>query len=503
MNIFVVEDEHWALKEMEALLKEYEPEHKIYAFENGEDAFEHVKKVKPDLIITDITMPRMNGLELIEKITEIDRSIKTIILTVHDTFNYAKTGIQLGVMDYLLKPVKKQALFEVTDKAIADIEKDQKLKREKEKWTINQLLFSSMEEASESAEINQKEYVFLYLLIGNWQTNTEKDHFLSELNLKNIMHKLGLPLDHFWVVHIDSRRKVMLLPKNDHLNIEHEFLPKLYEYLCAEGQVHMCYLNKEPQIELKDAFESAHKALTREKLFGKSTFINAKKESTPDKDLRSIWDIVRFLELSIEKGESARIKSYIEQLIQQLRKIVPTQKQLQDFIVDMNYAILFKLRQKKTMALEIDPINQNIDHLNHMVTFSELEKWLHTYFYQLAETFSPKDVAPKHLIPKVKRWVEQDYAKNITFLEFSDAHHVSLSYLSREFKAQTGMTFVEYLTEVRIKKAIELFEAGKERTVEVGELVGYHDPKHFRTVFKKVTNYTPKEYKQKRVKWKE
>lgn len=497
MNIFIVEDEYWSLKEMETLFKKYESMHTIYAFESGDDAYAHMHKVIPELILTDITMPRMNGLELIKKAKALNPSVETIILTVHDTFDYAKEGIHLGITDYLLKPIKKDKLFEVTDKVIANIEIEQKRQYEKENWMINQLLFTSMTETSDPIDISLNPCFFIYVLMGNWETQLKENDVLKKPDLNQMMYELGLPAKQLRLVHIDMRRQVILLPNKDIGHIEKSVLPTLFKYLNQKIHVHMCYLNKGKNMTLKQAFQLAHETLTKHKLFGYPTLIDAVNPPVTEVNLHSIWEIIRFIELTIEKGEQDQLRCYIRQVIEKLIDLSPSQQQLQRFLIDLNYAILYNLRQKKMMTLDLDTMQQDFDFLNYNVAYSELEKWLQDYFYKLTDTFSSKNIAAKQLIPKIQQWIEQDYAKHITFSEFSKAHHVSLSYLSKEFKRQTGVTFVDYLTEVRIRKALELFEAGKERTVEVGELVGYHDPKYFRSVFKKMTGMSPKAYKEK------
>ncbi len=143
MKLFLVEDEHWALKELVALCQIYEGEHTIYSFDNGDDALLQANDTRPDLVITDITMPGMNGLQLIRELNKLDPSVKFVILTVHDQFSYAQEGLRLGVIDYLLKPIKKDALYETIDRAFVRIASDEKIKSARNKWYLSQMLVSS------------------------------------------------------------------------------------------------------------------------------------------------------------------------------------------------------------------------------------------------------------------------------------------------------------------------------------------------------------------------
>ncbi len=180
----------------------------------------------------------------------------------------------------------------------------------------------------------------------------------------------------------------------------------------------------------------------------------------------------------------------------QLEKTKLSQKQLFRFLIDMYYAIIYKLQQSTSKEIRINESNDYFDQLETFTTFEQIKEWLNDLLNEIGKVTSHQDIAPKHLIPLVQSWINDSYSQNITFQQFADEHHVSVSYLSREFKEQTSMTFSEYLSNIRIDKAKKFFDKGMERTAEVGGLVGYQDPKHFRTVFKRITGITPKDYKK-------
>lgn len=493
MNIFIVEDEYWALAEMKTLLKKYESDYNIYYFENGEEAYQYLKQVTPDLIISDITMPVMDGLQLIEKVKLIDPTIQCVLLTVHDTFDYAKKGIQLDVADYLLKPIKKEELFKTVDQMIEHIKKQKQKEKDREHWSINKLLFRSIQQNNyDLQDFDGRTFLFINILFGNWGAPLLNEESVDMSVIRNIVNKGSAGC---WLLSITGRQKVLLISVDNERSLADFSIEELQNYLHEFGQIHTCILWKDSKTTLKEIFQEANIQIEIGKFFGKPTKITA---STPveEKNLENLWNRVRVIEKNLRDQEFATLDQQVKDLIVQIKQENITQKQLFLFLIDMYYAIVYNLKQQVSIVIKIDHIDDYFDQLDTLVTFEELEQWLTDLINKLMAAMPHHDIAPKHLIPNVKQWIEESYQQNITFQQFADAHHVSLSYLSREFKDQTNVTFTEHLTNVRINKAKELFQNGIERTAEVGELVGYTDVKYFRSVFKRITGSTPTTYKE-------
>lgn len=493
MIFFIVEDEYWALLELKTLLKKYQNDHQIYFYDNGLDAFDGLPLHRPDLILTDITMPGMDGLKLVQEAKKMNPLIRCILLTVHDTFDYAQKGIQLGVEDYLLKPVKRESLYEVVDRTITDIEKSKQEIMEKQIWSINHLLFKPIEENQYDLETFEKQSFFLvYILFGNWRAPVNNEDL--QLNMTELQREIGLDKEN-WLLSLDQQRKILLISCEDETYFIDTVIPKLFHYYSSKGQVHISYSKKGEDDRLSETYDHAHHLMDKYKRFGESSIIiDSQKDQ---REISDFWVTVRMIERLIRRGEVASVTLQINTLIKLIRELRISQRQLFRFLLDMYYAIIYKLQQSTNSIIEMNEIDESFANLDSLVTFEELEDWMEKLITRIAEVYLPEDIAPKHLIPKVRKWIEDSFADNITFQQFADEHHVSLSYLSREFKQQTKMTFSQYLMNYRIQKAQELFENGTDRTIDVGALVGYSDPKHFRMVFKRITGVTPSEYKKR------
>ncbi|MFA9455335.1 response regulator [Halalkalibacter sp. AB-rgal2] len=485
MNIFIIEDEYWALAELQTLLKAYESNHSISYFENALSAVDALKKEKPDLVITDITMPGMSGLDFVSHVKKIDDQIECVLLTVHDTFDYAKSGIKLGVADYILKPIRKELLFETIDRVLVKIQEKQKDEENKQEWSIRNLLFKSSEHVDEEDQhLERQSLTIIYLLFKNWKTPPNINQQLLKSKVESFINRNDYYLS------IDERRKLIIL---NHFQEDHS-LRSLYKELASFSQIHIAIYNKSEKETLNHGFLKVHQMLEQHKHFGHSSFVNEQNQQE-DPSLTPIWDIVRLLEKQLKAGQFGSAEQQIQQLMSKITLLKISQQQLFQFLIDMYYALALNLEKTMNIKIQFD-VDLQLDSLNRLSTYAELEKWITNMLRNIESYIHIDDSAPKHLIPKIKKWIEYDYANSITFQQFAEDHHVSLSYLSQEFKRQTNCTFSEYLSQVRIGKAKKLFESGLTRTAEVGELVGYHDPKHFREVFKKMTGMTPKMYKE-------
>ncbi len=251
MNVFIVEDEYWALLELQTLLKKYESNHYVYYYENGEDALIDLEEKQPDLVITDITMPGMDGLELVEKVKAFDKKIECILLTVHDTFEYAKKGIQLGVTDYILKPIKKLALYETFDAQIQIIGERKLEETEKQHWSINKLLFQSVNKNNYDMErFNNQSYLFIYILIENWKAPISKEYRFDINKVEGLLTN-G---EKCWFLSVDEHRKILLIANPDQKYLMDYPIKEIYQVLSGVGQVHVCSQLKDVNVPLNKCF---------------------------------------------------------------------------------------------------------------------------------------------------------------------------------------------------------------------------------------------------------
>lgn len=498
MNLFLVEDERWALAELESLFKRYEPQHRVLAFENGEDALEAAKSIVPHLVLTDITMPGMDGVELLAELGRCHPDAKGIILSVHDDFAYAQRGMQTGVTDYLLKPVRKETLYRVVDRMLARIEEESRSRSDRAEWSLLQRLLSAdAQERGEPAAAEQPQMFMALLLLENWASPlTWKDaglkasdilaHFGSGLNGESDSH----------CVTIDCRRRILLLPAYDEASTKSIKirLQSFFQYVESRGiLLHVSFGMKKERESLNRSFVRLSKQLEEHLRIGVPTWAAPDtKPAVPD--IGEIWVKVRALQAQIKAGDIARGRDTVSRIVKGLQCKGVTQKQLSQFASDLFYSLKFNLQSESVARLPED-----MSLLNEAIDYEPITEWLTAAVFVIAGKCESKEQKPKGLVPVMMNWIHANYQGDLSLQQFASEHHVSLGHLSRLFKSQTGYTFSDYLIGYRIGKAKELLADGTSRPSEVGELVGYEDAKHFSYLFKRITGETPTAYTKRKM----
>lgn len=498
MNLFLVEDERWALAELEILFKRYEPQHRVLAFENGEDALEAAKSVVPHLLLTDITMPGMDGVELLAEIGRSHPEAKGIILSVHDDFAYAQRGMQAGVTDYLLKPVRKETLYMAVDRMLARIEDESRSRSDRAEWSLLQRLLSADAlERGKPAAAEQQSMFMALLLLGNFASPlTWKD---AGLDASDILAHFGSGLNgesDCYCVTIDSRRRMLLLPADNeaYTQLLKTRLKSLIQYAEARGiLLHVSFGMKSESESLNRSFVRLSKQLEEHLRIGVPTWAAPDmKPAVPD--ISGIWVKVRALQAQIKAGDMARGRDTVSRIVAGLQCKEVTQKQLTQFAIDLFYSLKFNLQSESKALLQ-----EEMSLLNEAIDYEPITEWLTAAVFGIAGKCESKEQKPKGLVPVVMNWIHANYQGDLSLQQFALEHHVSLGHLSRLFKSQTGYNFSDYVIGYRIGKAKELLDDGTSRPSEVGGLVGYEDAKHFSHLFKRITGETPTAYAKRKM----
>ncbi|HZG86314.1 response regulator transcription factor [Paenibacillus sp.] len=497
MNIFLVEDEYWALAELTELCRAYEPQHAVYAFSNGEEALQAAERVRPHLVLTDINMPVMDGLELSERLYRMDPSIKKIIVSVHDQFEYARLGMKYGVSDFLVKPVKKETLYHSIDQALRQLGEEARISDEWLLGALTRMLLTPEPPAHPKLAAFRDEAYYLVLAHVDGAEERRRAAPPDDGEVKRLF---GLPpTAEAYRIEADGRRQVLLLRAADAPSERaiREGAEALLERLrLPSALVHIGIGMKPPGETPAEAFERLKRFVEEERRFGMPTVASIG-ERISDADLGGAWERVRILETHCRNGEWEKGRHALRSLLHELERKRVKRRQLELFVGDMMFSLKFKLHARNGGGVNLQHVQEDAAPLQHVCTYEDLYVCLQR---KLERLYAPdrgkegKDGNPKELIPLLLERIHKDYQEPLSLQQFAAEHYVSAGYLSRMFKAQTGLTFSEYVTEYRIRKAQELLSEGLDRLQDVSRLVGYEDPKYFGLQFKKLVGLSPLQY---------
>lgn len=535
IKVFLVEDEMVIRRGIKNSI-DWEKEGYIFCGEasDGELAYPMIIKEKPDILITDIRMPFMDGLELCKLVKKELPNIKILILSGYDEFDYAKEAIRLGVTEYLLKPISSGKLLEALNGV------SESIRREKED---KDLVRKYMEEMRENTE-HEKQKFFEQMIAGNLSMadalETGKKY---EMNLSAGMYNLLL---FRFTLGKENRKSGELLGEAEYAI---EKLTERLEYVFefqrgVEGWAFLLMADNEEQMservkelskdleeimknystiayfggigqpvarlrELEESFREAERALAARFTMELNQIISVEDirmaqnvDTLDDIEITSFGEIEKtrtMLEKFLNNGAEDEIDEFVDVYINELSEENLKSVLMRQYIIMDAYIVMMSFCEK-IEGIEGEMQAQSEELKNSMKTIQTLEEIKNYIRMLLKKIIGVRDTISgrrySDIIEIAKDQIRKTYMSDEISLNTIAAEvGMSPSYFSSIFSKEMGKTFVEYLTEIRMDRAKELLMCSSMKTSEIGYEVGYKDPHYFSYIFKKTQNCTPKEFR--------
>jgi two-component system response regulator YesN len=521
LKVFLVEDE----KIMREGIKEnidWTKEGFLFSGEaqDGEIAYPMIREIQPDIVITDIKMPFMDGLELSKLIKKNMPWIKIIILSGFDEFEFAKEAINIGVTEYLLKPIDRQELLKAI-KRVSDMIYEEKAKEDyynkiHEETAINQALFKKeffnkmlsgqlgvaeiLEEGKKlNIDLSGQFYQILLLHTDGYWIIEQSLHQQNE-----------------WVICLDRDLEgygfiIKALDVHQLKKYREEFIENSVQSLEAQNVRYFIGIGDEVNrlSQLPKAFESAKRVFAYRYLLNENKVMESSYHEENNAYSETIIDIDQLKpeELnnqSIEKflkiGSADEVDAYLKRYFECIGSKNLSSLMFRQYIA-MNIYILvvtfldelgYDRKKIESVCEEISGAQIKMKQLD---TMKEYVKGLIRNAVELRDAITTQKYT--QIIEKAKLYIQEKYNDELISLN-SVANHVNMSpsHFSVIFSKETEKTFTEYLTEVRMDKAKELLRCTSMKTSDICFEVGYKNPQYFSYIFKKINHYTPRDYKQ-------
>ena len=535
IKVFLVEDEMVIRRGIKNSI-DWEKEGYIFCGEasDGELAYPMIIKEKPDILITDIRMPFMDGLELCKLVKKELPNIKILILSGYDEFDYAKEAIRLGVTEYLLKPISSGKLLEALNGV------SESIRREKED---KDLVRKYMEEMRENTE-HEKQKFFEQMIAGNLSMadalETGKKY---EMNLSAGMYNLLL---FRFTLGEENRKSGELLGEAEYAI---EKLTERLEYVFefqrgVEGWAFLLMADNEEQMservkelskdleeimknystiayfggigqpvarlrELEESFREAERALAARFTMELNRIISVEDirmaqnvDTLDDMEITSFGEIEKtrtMLEKFLNTGAEDEIDEFVDVYINELPEENLKSVLMRQYIIMDAYIVMMSFCEK-IEGIEGEMQAQSEELKNSMKTIQTLEEIKNYIRMLLKKIIGVRDTISgrrySDVIEIAKDQIRKTYMSDEISLNTIAAEvGMSPSYFSSIFSKEMGKTFVEYLTEIRMDRAKELLMCSSMKTSEIGYEVGYKDPHYFSYIFKKTQNCTLKEFR--------
>jgi two-component system response regulator YesN len=440
-NILIVDDEPLICRGLASLLQSSGLNiQQIYTAHNGYEALDYLRMENIDLLVTDIQMGSMSGIELMHQAKLIKPWVQVIIISAHETFQYAQLAIRLGAKDYLIKPLNSEQFLGSVRHVLLHLDKPVRDQDE---------LISDLREHFSMADPDPKRTELMNRLLN--ADVSDRERIVAELFDQ---YHLSLAGPYFAVIKIrlDLSSGGRALSNKDSVLLQYAVLNIANELLDREWDHHAFY--------------------------------------SPDRDVSIViqWDESRYGDSSVDKIN--QLEMIGRSLHFNIHKFLGFQCVVGISHILKGHAFLGELSEQANRAM----LWQR-EHKDHYVFYYGDFKW--GMFSEEEPTDEEMAAQNNLIVERASEYIHNNYAqKGLTLNEVAQRNHVSPNYLSYLFKKNTGFNLWEYVIKLRMEESRRLILNTDLRRYEIAERVGYESPEHFSKIFKKYFGISPSEMKK-------
>lgn len=521
MKLLVVDDEYFFRKALIASipLEEFGITECLEA-ENGEVALTLVSKERPDIIFADINMPKMNGLEFIEKVRSMECDAKIIIISGYDDFQYVKKGLRFDVKDYLLKPINEKELFEVLGKVIQAIKEkamaemdlcllEQKVYRNEkivDEYFIHKLLECR---TREEYKFLQEQFVQMYcreftfvsysVIVIKMYEHDGEESGLYKFIVSNVMsekiggvveNKVYIADDMVIILAMGLTPKELKYMMEQMQECQNLFLNKLKLYTCVGiGNI------KEHFWQIRESYLEALEAISSRFYWKENKIV-----------LHGYYDVDRYvldskdknmLERAIYEQNNIESQEILDKIILDIEKFKVSADTYQSIMKDL-FDLFSEIKNREDFRLEISA-KRDLDFLllqgKSVINYLEMEDYLRCICKILCESREEKIIVYPEAVKKIIEIVEENYGDSgLSVDRIASDLFMNYNYLCVLFKKNVGYTINDYIMKTRMRKALEFLEKGTVQINELSEQCGYTSVSYFTKCFKKEFGIPPSKY---------
>lgn len=539
LNVIIIDDEPLVRVGLKSMLPWEELGYRIIGeATNGETGLELIIKHKPDIVITDIKMPVMDGLEMMRLAIRAEQSPKFIILSSHDQFQLVKQAMKQGAEEYLIKldlepEILINTLSSIREKILNERNKaNDNIRFEKDlKENLNILREGFFKRIinrpvqSESLLVEQAAYLGIELgeglacaliQINNlsvFEKYDSKEIHLFENSILNTINEIVNDIFCGYTFTLNQGQFVIVF-SGDNITKTDLFLEKArnmgerlvnmlkqyFNIITSVGISNLCH----GYLELPQAYLEGCRAAQYGFYSGTQSVIffqDLPKSNDAHEEQVDFSELKNSIPKAIELHDLEMIKTIFDKVISILHESKVTREQAYDLCFQIAYLVnnatgLNDMELKKIIGYS----NNLYESILTLDTLVEIIHWLTGLEQRLREFITVKDEQKNHrVINKAKKYILEHYMGEINLNDVASAINISAGYLSTIFKQYTGVCFTDFVTEVKMEEAKKLLRETGYKIYEIAEMLGYQNAYYFSKVFKKITGMTPSEFSGKQI----
>lgn len=501
--------------------------------ENGIQALELIKRLQPDLVITDIQMPQMNGVELIRRIQEEGLQVKVVVLSFYDDFAYVRDAMKYGAVDYILKhQLTEESLLQVLAEAQKyngnhydpKMKEENRLMKRRIQNNLNEIkrrIFKELEAGTYEREewkafgIPEKEFTFLFLclklqkdeLCSLCLEDGKYDRDMLQFSVCNVAEEILRQSGECIACAFSSREYwIMLWRKgNDrHLSLERSGLIRAQELL-NQLKIYMGIISAAGIGKAENEWIRARQAIEYARVAADHIFYEGYEnvyEYEPNDFTEKINYFVKedsFLNIVKEKQDIAPV---LESIFEHAKdeKLRPRLLFRRADYLESSLELVRNWLEKDS-GKRIEHIEKGEEYKYREWDYDELKEYFIRYGQEI-DLFRQKYLEKQYKreeINEIIRYIRIHYREDITLAKLAERVNLSRVYFSQLFKKETGMNLTDYLISYRVEKAAELLKRSNKMVYEVAAEVGIPDQHYFNRLFKNLKGMTPAKFREQNI----
>lgn len=484
-KVILVDDEYMILAGLQKIIDWHSLNIEVVgAFKSGQEALDYLAGHPVDIVITDITMPNMTGLEFIKTAKMRGHHFRFVILSGYQEFEYAQQGMALGATNYLLKPINKVELANNMSKIVAQLETEA-LQDDSKQFLFENMVEDWVTDDIETCALIRWMSGFGYDLTDAEYTVMICNGITDQKAFKQFLAEENQP---FYFTRETSI--ILVLRGNERIRstflkrFEAEFLPIFYQLTMGEpvkevGEVATSYQQAKSMYHLEEFYKvQSNQRVVQEVQAEVNQLTDAGKVS-----------FTKFHE-RLSAGQVGEVETEIEQIFQQIQTLElspDSVNYLATFILADIYRRFNQLGQKDYQRILMEIMQAN--------DFQEMKQIVISSLETIQQKLNVKSYTPN--VQNVLALIDENYKQDLTLKEVAEQFHLNVMYLGQLFKKETGQSFSKYLNHYRITKAKDLLIHSTNNVNEISEMIGYTSPGYFYKNFKKISGISPSDFRQK------
>lgn len=483
---------------------------------DGSEGFRLIKEKKPDIVISDIAMPGMSGIEMLKHISDSGMEVKTIFLSGYQEFSYAKEALRYGAVDYLLKPVSAADLTQVLETVARQLQVERSYHMLRKKDSPAELLFQKMQQGEAGNTVSDMLEVLKNQPTKNGGTCAAlRIYFKNSFSIEENKNLMRFEVYEFIQEYLEQQGYGSIIKKD---------VAACYIFLPGEND------RSDVKRKLDSLADSLRKTYAVDVVIGAGTWAERSgKMIYLFKSAKFALELYYFVEKKYMDYEKV-VKEYDHSLeeyqkkVKRLQERIPCEYSADDITDEIiecvtllgtihfgnknavtNSSVLLAADLFSTL-LECGLIDESareeqadfLEEIRKKPTLSMLVSLFRDYYSQVflkIRLLGRRRESAE--IVRVKHYIEEHFRENISLGEIAEYVGMNTSYMSAFFKKETGQNFKSYLTEVRMKEAVKLLNTTNMKSYEIADAVGYRDAKQFRENFKELYGISPQQYKKR------